>query len=201
MKKFAPMAALLILIAACVKTESPWIKVSTEMTSIGFNGRTMKTPVESNCPWTATCGTEGVMVAPSSYTGSCRVSITVPSSVAKEDRDIKVVFSGEGVSQDAVFSIRQEAAPYIELQKQRDTIPGTGGTIRAVIQANADWVMTTASALTKCTMDPTEGSGTTTVSITVPETTKTRTWTFDATFQLKDYPDNKVTLTVVQLKK
>lgn len=203
MKRIFLLATVLIASAtACTKHESPKISVDPQTAVIGYQGRTIKTPVESNSPWTATSSTEGVMIAPSAYKGNCRVSITVPSSAIKEERDIRVVFRLDASPSDSsVFTIRQDAIPFIEFENPTDTIPGEGGTIRPLLKCNGEWELITASVLSQCTLTPTEGNGTMNIEITMPPTTKSRVWSISPTFARKDNPDLKATLKVVQKKK
>lgn len=202
-RMFSPATVLLMMtLAACSKNENPKITVDSTTAAIGYQGQTIKTPVESNCPWTASSATEGVMIAPSSFKGSCRVSITVPSSAIKEERDIRVVFRLDASPSDSsVFTIRQDAIPFIEFESPTDTIPGEGGTIHPLLKCNGEWELITVSVLSQCTLTPTEGNGTMNLEITMPPTTKTRVWSISPTFARKDNPDLKATLKVVQKKK
>ena len=187
------------LLCACSATETPELNLGFESIRLTSNGGTIKVPVEATGTWMVRCEDPQVMIAPSTYTGSCKVSITVPPTPQKEDRVLDVSFEAANCPK-CTFVVSQAGFPYLEFEESSYTVPASEGTYQIGLKSNSRWVLISSLALLGIDISPVEGSGDTVLQVTVPRNPKTRQRTISAIFALEDDPDAKATLKIIQTK-
>lgn len=190
-----------LFVSSCKKIDSGSLAVSLDSTVVlGYTGGTFKVPVACDGSWTAVCDSSRVMVAPAFCKGNCKLSITVPPSENKFDKQITVKVSPvDNPSFVREISILQSAAPYIYFDSEDIDAPYAGGAIVVTLYANAAWKLYS-GATYKGWLSATEGTGTTNLTITVPAATRTKTTKFVFALTDHDYPNIKANLNIKQTK-
>ena len=208
MHKEAVIAVLLIIttVCSCSQKGGSGLSIDSELASCGYNGITVKVGVQADLSWEASSSEETVMIAPSSYTGSCRVSITVPPSSLKQDRDVLVWFRSVGEpSREACFTIRQDAAPYLDFDRDTLEVPYDGGLYSVSVSSNMAWELFNKTIVEEAMvnhigMSPVEAEGDAAIEITVPRNPRTRQRTMTPILVMKDAPFLRDTLVIIQSK-
>ena len=200
--------ALLIclLAASCGKEEAlPEISIDGNLTAMPCNGGTVKVPVTCNCLWTAACDSAYVMIAPSSYEGSCNVSVTVPPTSAKVTDTVRINFTAVSAGQtvSAQYLVTLEPRPFIASPQTASTVyvSAEACTVTVEIESNDEWEYVYSSANKTLTLAPESGTGSQEVRVDFPAAAVTRNKTFNLTFRLKSDNTQKVTIKFIQYGK
>ncbi len=86
------------------------------------------------------------------------------------------------------YSVEDITLPYIEVSPTSSSLPSSGGTVGIKLTTNASW--SASCEIEDVVITPASGEGDETISITVPETTVTRTIDILFTASLNDYTED-----------
>lgn len=194
----------LALLSSC-NSISPSISLDQTYATFPYTGGTVKASVRCNCDWTASCDVENIMIAPTEYSGDCKVSVTVPPQDSKETIPVRVTFkatSGESTAS-TNFVVTVQAKPYIEIPEAASTIYVSEKAcgVRLTLESNAEWEYVENSGNKTLTIAPKSGKFNDIVSVNFPASTVTRNKTFNLTFRLKEDNSTKVSVKFIQYGK
>jgi len=194
-----------LILCSCNKSVTPTISLAQTSVHFPHTGGTTKAEVTCNCSWVADCEYEGVMIAPTSYNGSCNVSVTVPPSTSKVTEPVTVTFtatSGESTATKK-FTVTLEPKPYIEIPQASATIyvAATASGVILNIESNAEWKYLYNSGNKDLTIKPQSGTYSQEVLISFPDATRSTNKTFNLTFQLTEDTSTKATVKFIQYGK
>lgn len=194
------------MVCSCSEKSGSGLCLDSSGTTCNYKGITVKVGVSGNLPWKAHSDSSRVMIAPSSASGDCRVSITVPPTSSKKVHDLHVWFTClTDTSRRACFTIRQDAVPYLEFEKDTVVVPYAGDTLSIALLSNVEWILENKIIIdptmtNHILMSPIEGSGDTSLSVIVPVNPRKRQRTMAPVMIMKDEPGQRATLTIIQTK-
>lgn len=204
--RLALISAAIILVCSCSQKSGGGLVIDSTGTSCGYKGVTVKVGVSGDVSWKAASDSSRVMIAPSVYSGNCRVSITVPPTETKQVHDIHVWFTDvSNKGSKACYTITQDAAPYLEFERDTVVVPYAGDTIFVGLASNMRWELENKIIIDSLMsnfikMSPIEGEGDSVIRIIVPQNPRPRQRTLEPVMVMKDEPKQTDKLTIIQTK-
>ena len=133
--------AMLLLVQAC--HPEPYLTVSPTSLTFNQDGGSQTVKVSANYAWTASAGTAGFTVSPTSGEGDATVTITAAAASSPSEAMGAINFKSEGLS--ASVAVKQEAKTTLTVGSVTK-VPAEGGTFTVDIKYNTDYSVEVESA-------------------------------------------------------
>lgn len=201
MRKYLLLFFVAVLFISCEKEQDPTITTAPVNHFVNFSGGTISLMVSSNADWSAECEETNVTVEPMSGRGDMTVRVTVPENKEGVTKSVRVTFTAKGNEKTSTAKavITVDAAPYISLSRSSSTIPAQGGGVQVDLSSNGEWSASCSDPSVVVT--PSAGNKNALVTISLDENTTSVERKFSVTFAMKEYPDKKTELIIIQSDK
>ena len=160
--KLLATAGIIFFLASCGKTVD--VSLSESTAEIDPAGEVVEIALTSNGDWNVASTADWVSVSPMSGNGNATLAITGAENNTGEERVATVEVTTKDKS--AALEVRQGIrAAFINLDPTQVESTFEGGQFQITVSSNIDWTVTELPQWISC--QPTNGSGTTTLTLTV----------------------------------
>lgn len=148
-KAFVILLAVLPLMAACVETFSPSVRITPSLNYVPYTGGSVDVTIMTDLPWKVVLDDDcPATVSKTNGIGDDVITVTVPptDSWTTSCITLKIYARSNSATATKTEYITQGYKPYISVEGEAGTIAADGGQVRLVVVANGEWTSSCTTA-------------------------------------------------------